>query len=289
MLKIDHVTIAGKDLDQLRAAMAGHGLHTEYGGPHSNRITHMALLGFDDGSYIELISTREPGLDSPWWHRHIVQDGGPCAWAVQVEDIAREAERIAAHGISVRGPIYYHRERPDGAVAEWDLAFPGDYERGSKLPFLISDRTPRSLRVQPSPSVTRGELIGIRKVVLGVNDLSATGDLFMRVYGWQAPEIESHPEFGARLAAFAGQPVILAQPDADNWLLQRLEKFGECPCSFLIGSQDVTSSIQRRQLVSADSWFQKQVAWFDLHKPLGTRPSPGRWPLPGTRLGVVAI
>ncbi|HEX6306021.1 MAG TPA: VOC family protein [Anaerolineales bacterium] len=282
-MKIDHVTIAGSRLGQLRAALAANGLQTEYGGPHSNRMTHMALLGFDDGAYLELISTLEPGLASPWWHQHIIQDGGPCAWAVQVDDIAQEAGRISAHGIPVRGPDYYHRERPDGTLVEWDLAFPGDYEPGAKLPFLISDRTLRSLRVQPSPSVTGSELTGIRKVVLGVNDLVAASHLFMQVFDWHAPEIEPHPEFGANLAAFTGQPVILAQPNADNWLQQRLAKFGECPCALLIASRDVATSVQTRNLVSAGSWFQKRVAWFDLPKP------PGRRPLPGTRLGVMSI
>lgn len=237
----------------------------------------MALLGFDDGTYIELISTIEPGLQSPWWHQHIIQNGGPCAWAVQVDDIAREAEKIAAHGIPVQGPSYYHRERPDGVIVEWDLAFLGDYEPGTKLPFLISDRTPRSLRVQPSPSVTESELIGIRKVVLGVKDLSAASQLFVQVFDWQAPEIEAHPKFGASLAAFSGQPVILAQPTSENWLQQRLDTFGECPCAYLIGSRDVPTSVQRRNLMLARPWFQRDVAWFDVRE------------LAGTLLGVICI
>ena len=61
LLKIDHVTIAGPRLEAMQAAFAGLGFTTDYGGPHSNGITHMALLGFRDGSYIELISSLEPG------------------------------------------------------------------------------------------------------------------------------------------------------------------------------------------------------------------------------------
>ena len=49
-LKIDHVTIAGSDLSKMRDAFASLGLVSEYGGAHSNGITHMALLGFEDGS-----------------------------------------------------------------------------------------------------------------------------------------------------------------------------------------------------------------------------------------------
>ena len=68
-LKIDHVTLAGSDLKALEQVFALAGLATDYGGPHSNGITHMSLLGFDDGSYIELISTLEPGQAAPWWDR----------------------------------------------------------------------------------------------------------------------------------------------------------------------------------------------------------------------------
>src|ERR1700689_2616497 len=62
-LKIDHVTIAGARLGEMREAFsAATGVPTEYGGPHSNRATEMALASFPDGSYIELIGI-QPGAD----------------------------------------------------------------------------------------------------------------------------------------------------------------------------------------------------------------------------------
>jgi hypothetical protein len=276
-LNVDHVTIAGNRLEILRARFGEIGLDGEYGGVHSNRITHMDLLGFDHGSYIELISTIEFGLESPWWHKHIVQDAGPCAWAVQVGDIRRETERIASLGIAVRGPGYYQRERPDGKLIEWDLAFPGEHEPGWKLPFLISDRTPRALRVQASPSVSGSELVGVSKVILGVNDLSQSSSLFMHVYAWAAPEMEEDRTFGARLAAFPDQPVILAQPLGANWLQERLDMLGESPCAYLIASRDLNTSIEKRNLINVQRWFQQDVAWFD----------PAQ--LGETRLGVTAL
>lgn len=262
-MKIDHVAIAGSELERLRQYFARVGLKTEYGGPHSNQITHMDLLGFEDGSYIELISRMDPRRKSPWWHQHIIDDGGPCAWAVQVDDIGREVERLAALGIMVRGPEYYHRQRPDGILVEWDLAFPGDYQPGAKLPFLISDRTPRSLRVQPSPSVAGGDLSGLEKVILGVQNLDEGIDLFRVVYDWPAPEVEEQAEFGARLAGFAGEAVILAQPLEDNWLQSRLSRFGESPCGFLIRSRNLNETVQKRELIKGPDWFQQEVAWFD--------------------------
>lgn len=270
-LKIDHVTVAGNDLEVLRQRFAGVGLKTEYGGPHSNQITHMDLLGFEDGSYIELISRLDPESESPWWHEHIVHDGGPCAWAIRVDDIDGEVARLAALGIPVRGPEYYHRRRPDGRLVEWDLAFPGDYQPGAKLPFLICDRTPRSLRVQPSPSVSGSELRGLEKVILGVQDLDDGIDLFRNVYDWPAPEVEEQAEFGARLAGFGGEVVMLAQALEDNWLQSRLSKFGESPCGFLIGSRNLEETFQKRELISGPAWFHKSIAWFDRKQLNGTR------------------
>ena len=62
-LTIDHVTAAGKDLKTMQAGLAAMGIPCEYGGPHKNRATEMALASFPDGSYLELIAI-QPKADS---------------------------------------------------------------------------------------------------------------------------------------------------------------------------------------------------------------------------------
>jgi catechol 2,3-dioxygenase-like lactoylglutathione lyase family enzyme len=264
-LKIDHVTIAGSDLARLKQTMTSLGLSTDYGGPHSNNITHMALLGFNDGSYIELISTMQAGQgDAIFWGEFIVANGGPCAWAVQVDDVAAEVGRIAGLGIPINGPTYYHRRRPNGKLVEWDLAILGDEGTGARLPFIIKDITPRAWRVHPSASVADGLLTGIAAVILGVTDLPASSKLFQRVYHWPRPSIMEDLAFGARLAHFAGTPVFLATPLAgDNWLAQRLARFGNAPCGYLIGADSFEAARKRYGLISAGEWFGHPVAWFD--------------------------
>ena|SRR5947207_11346068 len=67
-LTIDHVTVAGKDLKAMRASLAAAGIQSEYGGPHSNHATEMALTSFPDGSYLELIAIQpnaDPRLSRP--------------------------------------------------------------------------------------------------------------------------------------------------------------------------------------------------------------------------------
>ncbi len=271
-LKIDHVTIAGRELATLAQAFADLGLPTDYGGAHSNNITHMALLGFDDGSYIELISMLRPGEQSPLWHDQIFGDAGLCAWAVEADDINLEAARLAALGIAVNGPHYMNRARADGLLAEWDLAFIGEHSPGAKLPFIIKDRAPRAYRAPVSASVAGSELSGIKKVVLAVENLAASIKLFQSVYGWPAPEQMIDNDFNAQLADFTDAPVMLATPlAAKSWLADRLREFGELPCACLIASRDLAASAARLPLLAPNNWFGHNVRWLAAAKLRGIR------------------
>jgi Glyoxalase-like domain len=263
--KIDHVTIAGSRLDTLQRAFAEAGLATDYGGPHSNNVTHMALLGFNDGSYIELISTLEPGQHSPWWDAPIRNDGGPCAWALEVDDVAAEAHRVAKLGVPVNGPTHYARERPDGVRIEWDLAILGDQGMGALLPFIIKDRTPRELRVSLSASVAGTGLTGVALVVVAVPVIESASQLFQRAYELPAPATCEWHELGARFAYFPGQPFAFAAPSsADSWLHERLQRFGVSPCAYLIGSTDTVTTAKRLPLTRARGWSGQPLAWLTL-------------------------
>jgi hypothetical protein len=264
VLKIDHVTLAGPALAPMEQAFVNLGLAPTYGGPHSNGVTHMALLGLADGSYLELISSLESGLkDTVFWGTFIAGNGGPCAWAVQVDDIKAEAARFAALGVPVTGPAYYYRRRPDGQQIEWYLAFLGDHGAGATLPFLIQDITPREWRVLPSASA-QGWLTGVASVILGVAELEPAIKLFRHVYGWPAPQLNEDPILKAKLAYFAGTPVTLAAPQVPgNWLAERLARFGESPCAYLLAVTDFAASCRHFGLAPPVKWFGHRVAWFD--------------------------
>lgn len=271
-LRIDHVSVGGADLDRLRGAFADAGLPSDYGGPHSNGRTHMAVIGFGDGSYIELISTLEPGAESPVWDRHIRGDGGPAAWAVRSDDVAADAERLRRCGIPVEGPSRWSRRRPDGTVLEWDLAFIGEGPPGSVLPFVIRDRTPRSLRAPPTRGVAGTGLTGVAAVVIGVPDLEGAADLFRRAYGWEEPAPGETGFLGARTARFQGTPAVLAAPASDDgWLADRLASFGPSPCAFLLGSRDADASRGRLAPASEEEWDGGTVLWLPPDRLAGCR------------------
>jgi len=280
-LTIDHVTLAWSQLEPLDRALAAIGLRADYGGKHANRSTHMDVLGFDDGSYVEVIAPFEPGTPMAWGP-HMRGDAGPCAWAVSIasaDGLAAETTRISTLGIPVRGPMPSGRTRPDGQRIEWEFAFVGEGEPGATLPFLIADRTPRELRVRPSASVSGSELTGVAVVVVGVPDLSRGEDRFRGVYGWSGAVRWDEREFGAVLSHVPGTPVVLATPatasaDAtggENWLAQRIARFGPAPCAYLIGTRDIDASRARLPLVEGGSWFGREVAWIDPARVLGLR------------------
>jgi hypothetical protein len=271
-LKIDHVTIAGPDLRGLESELSSLGLGAVYGGMHSNGITHMSVVGFDDGSYIELISTVSANTASPLWGDYIAEGAGICAWAVDVDDVREEAARVAALGVTVNGPAYMNRERPDGVLAEWDLAFLGDHTPGAKLPFIIKDRTPRINRVAPSESVAGSELIGIGKVVLGVKDISSSIEMFRRVYDWPEPAMADDGGLGARLADFANAPVMLASPlSGEGRLAARIERFGDLPCGLLIRTVDMERTAKRFKMTEQSDIFGRKIAWLPEDALHGTK------------------
>lgn len=74
------------------------------------------------------------------------------------------------------------------------------------------------------------------KIVIGVKDLDAAIAKYRQAYGLPAPVRQDDAEFGAKLASFAGTPVVLAAPlSPRSWLTPRLAQFGEAPCAFVLG------------------------------------------------------
>ena len=104
-LTVDHVSVAGRDLKQMQARLAALGIPSEFGGPHSNHATQMALTSFPDGSYLELIALQdqpdEKAVTAHYWSRQIRGNAGPTAWAVRANDVEAEVKRLRAAGIQV--------------------------------------------------------------------------------------------------------------------------------------------------------------------------------------------
>ena len=276
-LVIDHVTVCGSNLEKMRQDFAGVGLHTKYGGRHANRVTHMDLLTFADGSYIELIApigssssakgSGPTGMMSGW-SKLMEGNAGAGAWAVRTDDIHAEVGRLRDAGIEVRGPEAGSRERPDGTKLEWGTAIVGPGATGSVLPFLIEDKTPRGLRV-PKPE-RASEIEGVASVVIAVRDLESSIELFRRAYDLEKATVEDHSD--AVFAHFPGTPVTLSNPrNAKTWDAFRIRYFGEGPTAFLLKPMAFSRAIEHFGLKDRGSLSGRDIAWFGLHGHSGTR------------------
>jgi hypothetical protein len=269
-IKIDHVTVAGSDVKKLQAGLTAVGIPSVYGGPHTNKTTEMALVSLPDGSYLELMGL-QPNVDPKLaaehvWGRFLQNNGGACAWAVRVKDMSAEVQRLKAAGVSVGTPARSGRERPDGVKLEWETSDVGTFPRGTFFPFLIHDFTPRDQRAFPQKKPVTRDFRGVTRVVIAVRDLDDAIKRYRQAYGQPAPIKQVDKNFGAQLALMGGIPVVLAQPLPDSWLVERLDKFGEAPCAFILGA----SQPQRYQAASKTRWFGIDISWFDEQK-LGWR------------------
>jgi hypothetical protein len=260
-LKIDHVTLAGPRLQEMRDAFsAATGIPTEYGGPHSNHVTEMALASFPDGSYVELVGIQEradpAALAAHTWARFLCGNSGPCAFALRVADVNAEAQRLRGAGIRVGETEKSGRTRPDGVTLSWETAEVGAGPLGSFFPFLIRDFTPRQNRVYPSVKPTSTHFSGVGLVVIGVHNLEAAIAQYRKAFQLPEPKRQRDESFGADLAWLKGTPVALAASLApDSWLAHRIQHFGESPCAFVL---TVASGITVEQ---QSIWFGRALSW----------------------------
>ena len=210
-------------------------------------------------------------MRAPRWGQHIATDGGPCAWAIEVSDIAAHAARLREAGIPVDGPTYVHRQRPDGVLVEWQLAFVGSEGPGALHPFLIEDRTPKNLRIQVAKSVCDGPLTGVAMVLIAVADLDATTALFQEVYSLPEPASVTCTAIPGSIRVFPGEPLALVSSDDEkSWIGQRIQLYGASPCAFLLRSSDLVSATTRYPFGIADRLGQAEVLWLDNPKiPIG--------------------
>jgi hypothetical protein len=263
-LTIDHVSVAGRDVKAMQAKLAAAGIQSEYGGPHKNHATEMAQTSFPDGSYLELIALQphaDPAaVDAHTWSKKLKEDGGPCAWAARPKDISAEVKRLQAAGVKVSMPERAGRERPDGTRLDWETAQIGSEPNGTFFPFLIQDFTPRAARAFPSGKPLVKNISGVLRVVIAVRNLDEATKRYRAAYQLSEPIRQVDESFGAHLALVGSTPVVLAAPlNAQSWLNDQLDRFGEGPCAFVLGAKPSA----HYHAASKTRWFGTDISWFD--------------------------
>jgi hypothetical protein len=269
--KIDHVTVAGTDIQQMQARLASVGIATVYGGAHSNQATEMALVSFPDGSYLELMGIQPhaeaAAVAGHVWAKFLRENAGPCAWAMRDKNLAAEVSRLKAAGVAVSAPVAGGRTRPDGVRLEWETSDVGGATRGTFFPFLIEDRTPRGQRAFPQGKPVTKEFRGVTRVVIAVRNLEDAIARYGHAYGVPPPIKQLDRSFEGYLALLGNLPVVLAQPlNGGWWLAERIERYGEGPCAFILAAVNPGHFKGKAQT----RWFGAEITWFDEEK-LGWR------------------
>jgi hypothetical protein len=258
---IDHIIVCGSDVDRMMEQFESFGLPTEYGGVHDNGITHNGVICFEDGSYVELLGMYDES-QSPRREAFIKNDVGPCGWAIEAASIETEAESYAQRGVVTDAPFSMSRVGPSGEVAEWKVSFMGVDEPGQRLPFLIEDTTPRERRIRPTTTNSGTELVGISRVIIGVNDLDRAVAEFRRLFD---VSLSSRSEDGigsGREAAFEEGVSLVSFEDGP--MADRVLRYGNIVSGFLVGTKDLRESLSRTDVAISERTAGGSRAWLSV-------------------------
>ena len=168
--RLDHVVVVVSSLADATGRFAAAGFTVTPGGRHDVIPTENALVCFADGTYLELLAAREPGVREELrvlragtgWERHLkgvsavarrflpllAGPDGVADWVLGASALAPRAAALRAVSVKAAGPVRMSRERGDGERLEWDLLLP----ESALHPFWIADRTPRERRVPSGPA-----------------------------------------------------------------------------------------------------------------------------------------
>ena len=171
---IDHIVIAGPDLDDLAATFKSLGFNVVGGGRHPIG-SYNRLIGLQDGAYIELLSFYEPSPKHYWWDAVHSKGGGLIDFCMATNDIRGDYAVFEAQGVEMSPLVGLSRVRFDGYQLSWlNNEIYGRHQ--GLVPFIIEDETPREERV-PKENEHANGVTGIDTITLAATDI----DLAQRI------------------------------------------------------------------------------------------------------------
>jgi catechol 2,3-dioxygenase-like lactoylglutathione lyase family enzyme len=152
LTRLDHLVILVRDLEIASADYQRLGFAVTPGGEHADGLTRNALVPFEDGTYLELVSFLDPEdpTDNVWGWRGFYPQEGLIDYCAASDDLDGDLGRLKSLGFEVDGPDEGGRRLPDGTEIRWCVT--RIRQEGRILPFLIEDLTPRDLRVPGDPA-----------------------------------------------------------------------------------------------------------------------------------------
>ena len=168
--RFDHAVIAVPDLDAAVSAYRDLGFDVSFGGKHTGRGTHNAIIRFGL-DYLELLGIydaaeeRASGGELSDFLEH--NGGGLVAFAVATSAIDALADAWSSDFAPVGAPEPMERVRPDGFRLSWRLLIPGGSPWGKPWPFIIQWDTPDSERLaRDAPGQHANGAVGVAGVTV---------------------------------------------------------------------------------------------------------------------------
>lgn len=235
--QIDHIVIISADLETAISNARKAGFTVVPGGTHGDGRTHNALIAFQDGAYIELITPTSEGAlqgDHRWFPR-LRHGGGLVDFCLLSNHLTTETAAIRERGVDYPAPAPMGRNRPDGQRIDWVLSTPPGAVGESGYPFLIEDVTPRDLRVPHGRDEIRHEngAVGIAGVSVLVRHLETAARDYEAILGTKS-RVMTTPLSDDRLGVVlpvsqsSTQWIMLVEPKAHD-AVEHLEKHGQGP------------------------------------------------------------
>ena len=193
---IDHIVIAVHSLERAIATYRGLGFSVVEGGRHPYG-SYNALIGFADGSYIELLSFYEDSPAHPWWALLHERGGGLIDFCLATDDIGGDLDALRAQGVDPGDLSEGGRARPDGYQVRWiNNKVGGDWQ--GLIPFLIEDVTPRDERLPTQCEHSNG-VTGIHSIALATDDVSRPAAVMAALLGAEGQPVAGPDAGGAGL------------------------------------------------------------------------------------------
>jgi Glyoxalase-like domain len=183
---LDHVVLVVLDLAPAVADHRERGFTVTPGGEHSGGLTHNALVGFQDRSYLELIAFHDlaTARGKHSWAPAADRGGGWADFALASNDLLQDVAALS--DLVARPPEDGGRTRPDGVALAWRVA-----RLNQPLPFLIQDLTARDLRVPGGDAAKHANgTTGVASIVIGATDPAQVSARYALLRERGAPDIE---------------------------------------------------------------------------------------------------
>ncbi|MGH8237514.1 MAG: VOC family protein [Steroidobacteraceae bacterium] len=254
-LRLDHVMIAVRDMDDAIGRYQALGFNVRRGGRHPGRGTENAVMRFD-WEYFELIAVHDPaerallgeeGAGLTTFLRKCT--GGPVDPVFSTTALETLLDRFTHAGVPVTGPVRLQRVRPDGIVVANRCFQPGGRMSTRQLypGFIQWDvQDPERLSGEWAGSHELGarEVAGLAMVV---TDLGRARAAYVGVLGLAEESEDEVPALGARrVRCRSGRFVIdLLMPTAPGPVASELQEIGEGPFELRLRVTDLAHARQR--------------------------------------------